>query len=121
MWVQAEQIVIADRSRARRGVTLLLALLTLLCAICPLGLPASQARGSAFNPANESVTVRPEAAAIAQVAAERLDPPAFQPVLATGATPLLAVALVPVAATAARPRAPPAATPFSARAPPARA
>ena len=43
----------------RRPTALLLLLLTLLCALCPLGLPASRATGSAFNPANEAVTTTP--------------------------------------------------------------
>ncbi len=43
----------------RRQTSLLLLLLTLWCALCPLGLPASRATGSAFNPANEVVTTTP--------------------------------------------------------------
>jgi hypothetical protein len=43
----------------RRHTALMLLLLTLWCALCPLGLPASRATGSAFNPANEVVTTTP--------------------------------------------------------------
>ncbi len=46
---------------ARAPATAMLVLLILLCALCTLGLPASQASGSAFNPANENVTIRPQA------------------------------------------------------------
>lgn len=48
--------------QSRRGIPgVLLVLLTLLCALYPAGLPASQRLGSAFSPATESVTIRPGA------------------------------------------------------------
>lgn len=105
---------------------MLLVLLTLLCAIYPLGLPASQRTGSAFNPATEIVTVRPEARA-AMPRTERISPDPREPERAA----LQRVKALPGATfrVASRPFEPrvlrasclqrSAATPFAPRAPPA--
>lgn len=111
-------------TKARSGIALLLVLFTLLCAICPLGLPASQKLGPVFNPANEAVTVRPDgtlpAARAAAQAPDPRDPAPFvlmhtQPVAVAART--AAVILIGTAALATLQSA---LTPFSARGPPAR-
>ena len=111
-------------ANTRGGIALLLALFTLLCAICPLGLPASQKLGPAFNPANEAVTVRPEGKLpAARAATQAPDPRDPAPVVLAHAQPVTVAAPVPAAIVVAAPAATPrrALTPVSARGPPARA
>lgn len=110
--------------RTQGGIALLLALFTLLCAICPLGLPASQKLGPAFNPANEVVTVRPEARLPSvRGATETPDPRGPAPIVAAWAQPVRIAALparrFDAGAADPLPTPPPAA--FLARGPPARA
>lgn len=106
----------------RGGTTLLLVLLTLICAIYPLGLPASLRTGSAFNPATEIVTVRPEAR-VAAPRVEKATPDPREPTLRMAArrtAPLAprATSFAPTSWPTALPVARSPAQPFSARAPP---
>lgn len=111
-------------ANTRGGIALLLALFTLLCAICPLGLPASKKLGPTFNPANEAVTVRPDARLhVTRVSAETPEPRGPLPIT-LAAVP--AIALAAPVGSAAAPATPhlasvAGASPFAARAPPARA
>lgn len=102
---------------------MLLAFFTLLCAICPLGLPASQKLGPAFNPANEIVTVRPEAKLpAARATTEAPDPRGPLPIALAATLPVAIMAPPSVVVALATPDPAPlaGATPFAARAPPAR-
>lgn len=114
----------ARRFVPRSGIALLLALFTLLCAICPLGLPASQKLGPAFNPANEAVTVRPEAKLpVARATADTPDPRGPVPATVRMHTlpPSRIAAPSSIVTATVAPLASPAHAPFAARAPPARA